>query len=786
MSFPFDLSSHLSTTRSSSVFRGVCRATLRPVAVKVLLPPDGLGIEDLVEALPLTPGSMERRAGTPGRAGAPGPEPGPFLHRELPRELFLDRAEPPPDLPPLLAELVTPSLPGYAECLSHCLAAETRNPSILPLHSLHLLHSPSERTSVLLLVTPLALGKVPSQEPLPPAEIDKALHSLSRALPALHGLGLLHLDLKPSNLLRVAGYPHYLLADFGAARPSCDLPPGPTGTLPFMHPSLLPPAPPPGPSPPPPSQISPEPDSLPDPLPPAHLDSWSLGCLLYTLVHGHHPQSAQVRASLPGCPPPAGAAGEKPPQLPIIWLANPSSRYKRLVECALHGDSSWLSQFGAPPRSVNPDSDSLPVPACADPCDMSPPDSWSEQDYGITPLPPCAHAVSPPRSSPPPLASEALSLRASFSMYESAKSRNLEFLSSLSTAFSLSPTVLPPALSAPPRPPTPDSKTVSDLSPTPKSLLLFRPSLGPLLATSLPPPLGTLLRSRTEYLYLPPSVPPSSGRARAFPRGARPLPTGSPTRAVLEAAFSGLPIKSAAKAAYKLGSHVRLPPAAGGGGELGRAARAAERLLAKDALGAVRVVAHGPAGGAGPGVVGWCYPRAGGAALCAARGFELEYDAGSTRFLVRDGGGERGLEIGVDAEYVRFVRVELSVASSHGHSPASPSNLIYSSDEDVASLPPCAAANEELRAGDVVGAAFVPLSPATPTLGMEEKVYETPHGVCRVSPGEPWKLSPFSGRALLFSPGSGTFEDGSGAQVGRPGGEALGIVSATNRMIAME
>jgi serine/threonine-protein kinase len=81
--------------------------------------------------------------------------------------------------------------------------------------------------------------------PLPPADVACLLGQLLDALAGVHAAGLVHGDVKPSNLLLRAGVRrHLLLADFGVSARSGDLLSGPAGTPTYLPPERLAGAPP--------------------------------------------------------------------------------------------------------------------------------------------------------------------------------------------------------------------------------------------------------------------------------------------------------------------------------------------------------------------------------------------------------------------------------------------------------------------------------------------------------------------------------------------------------------
>jgi serine/threonine-protein kinase len=75
--------------------------------------------------------------------------------------------------------------------------------------------------------------------PQPAAVVARLLGQLLDALGAVHAQGVVHGDVKPSNLLLRAGSaPHLLLADFGVAAPT-GRPAPPSGTPSFLPPERL-------------------------------------------------------------------------------------------------------------------------------------------------------------------------------------------------------------------------------------------------------------------------------------------------------------------------------------------------------------------------------------------------------------------------------------------------------------------------------------------------------------------------------------------------------------------
>ena len=116
-----------------------------------------------------------------------------------------------------------------------------------------------------------SLGALLKQGPMPQAAVLPAALQLQGALRAIHGLGVLHLDLKPANILWSSDLGQLKLADFGMSERTGskleDLRYGEYVTAPYRPPELW----------------DAEASGLAEMIKPA-VDFWSFGCVLYEMV----------------------------------------------------------------------------------------------------------------------------------------------------------------------------------------------------------------------------------------------------------------------------------------------------------------------------------------------------------------------------------------------------------------------------------------------------------------------------------------------------------------------
>ena len=157
------------------------------------------------------------------------------------------------------------------------IAAGLSHPHILPLHDSGAEPTGDDDGPLLYFVSPFADGEslrsqLQREGHLPPNEVVRLGRQVALALDYAHRRGVVHLDIKPENILLHEG--HALVADFGIARAmhaSCDeaVPPH----LPVLGT---------------PSYMSPE-QALGLPTVDARSDVYSLGCVLYELLTGLQP-----------------------------------------------------------------------------------------------------------------------------------------------------------------------------------------------------------------------------------------------------------------------------------------------------------------------------------------------------------------------------------------------------------------------------------------------------------------------------------------------------------------
>jgi serine/threonine-protein kinase len=156
------------------------------------------------------------------------------------------------------------------------IAAGLSHPHILPLHDSGEEPTGDDDGPLLYFVSPYADGeslraRLQRDSRLPPNEVVRLGRQVALALDYAHRRGVIHLDIKPENILLLEG--HAVVADFGIARATydmCDETPAPN--LPILGT---------------PSYMSPE-QALGLPVD-GRSDVYSLGCVLYELLTGVQP-----------------------------------------------------------------------------------------------------------------------------------------------------------------------------------------------------------------------------------------------------------------------------------------------------------------------------------------------------------------------------------------------------------------------------------------------------------------------------------------------------------------
>jgi hypothetical protein len=154
------------------------------------------------------------------------------------------------------------------------IAASLSHPHILPLHDSGEEHSGEDDTTLLYFVSPFAGGeslrdRLRREPRLPPNEVVRLGREVALALDYAHRRGVIHLDIKPENILLQEG--HAVVADFGIARAISS---GSDEDAPTVAPIFGTP-----------SYMSPEQSAGLSNVD-GRSDVYSLGCVLYELITG--------------------------------------------------------------------------------------------------------------------------------------------------------------------------------------------------------------------------------------------------------------------------------------------------------------------------------------------------------------------------------------------------------------------------------------------------------------------------------------------------------------------
>lgn len=241
-------------------------------------------------------------------------------------------------------------------------AAQLNNPHIIPIHNYGEIDG--QLYVDMRLVEGRDLQHVLAEGPLEPARAVRIIEQVARALQAAHKVGLVHRDVKPSNIL-IDGDDFAYLIDFGIARGADQT--GLTGTgnmigsLHYMAPERL---------------QAQEAD--------ARADIYALACVLYECLTGSRPfrgdsLESQVAAHLTEPPPQPSARSDVPPQLDAViargMAKNPNVRYPTTIEFATAArdaitvpnqqpptNTPITRQATFPPSTVAPDRFANPLP----------------------------------------------------------------------------------------------------------------------------------------------------------------------------------------------------------------------------------------------------------------------------------------------------------------------------------------------------------------------------------------------------------------------------------------
>jgi serine/threonine protein kinase len=240
----------------------------------------------------------------------------PLLADELGVTYLASRASHGPEVAVRLLDLTVPGRPARRQFRNACQAAAALNayPGFLPLLELDFTaeHRPYLVTEIPTgtLAARLAAGPLP-----PPIAIDLAA-ALARTLATAHTAGVLHLDVRPANILRTAAAPTPLLAHFGVSRAVAA-----AGRTELPIECLV--------------SAGRELFGWDTPGPPA--DIYGLASTLYSMLAGQPPYAAEARLGraalyqrvLRGGPPAISRPGIPPTLMPLITAmmgTNPSSR----------------------------------------------------------------------------------------------------------------------------------------------------------------------------------------------------------------------------------------------------------------------------------------------------------------------------------------------------------------------------------------------------------------------------------------------------------------------------
>ena len=223
-------------------------------------------------------------------------------------------------------------------------AAQLNNPHIIPIHNYGEIDG--KLYVDMRLVEGRDLQQVLAEGPLEPARAVRIIEQVAKALQAAHKVGLIHRDVKPSNIL-VDDDDFAYLIDFGIARGADQT--GLTGTgnmigsLHYMAPERL---------------QAQDAD--------ARADIYALACVLYECLTGARPfrgdsMESQVAAHLTEPPPQPSTHSNVPPQLDAViargMAKNPGVRYPTTIELATAARDAITVPHQLPTPAVPPPPD---------------------------------------------------------------------------------------------------------------------------------------------------------------------------------------------------------------------------------------------------------------------------------------------------------------------------------------------------------------------------------------------------------------------------------------------
>jgi serine/threonine protein kinase len=273
-------------------------------------------------------------------------------------------------------------------------AAQLNNPHIIPIHNYGEIDG--RRYVDMRLIEGRDLQQVLADGPLEPARAVRIIEGIALALHAAHKVGLLHRDVKPSNILLDENDFAYLI-DFGIARATEDTRLTQTGsmigTLHYLAPERL---------------GTGEVD--------ARADIYALACVLYECLTGSPPfpgESAErlMAAHLSTPPPqPSTAQPEVPGQFDEViatgMAKDPDNRYATTVELADAAHDAITTPLASPSEPTLLDDAALTTPATVPAARQQPADlhraATQHRPPGWPPVPPPRPAEPPATRHPHP------------------------------------------------------------------------------------------------------------------------------------------------------------------------------------------------------------------------------------------------------------------------------------------------------------------------------------------------------------------------------------------------